>query len=32
MEHWEYDISVHAVGEIVSSAETAPDAGRVLFC
>jgi len=32
MEQWEYDISVHTVGEIVTQAQTAPDADRVLFC
>jgi len=32
MEHWQYDISVHTVGEIVGHAQTAPEAGRVLFC
>jgi methyl coenzyme M reductase gamma subunit len=32
MEQWEYDISVHAAGEIVAAAQGAPEGDRVLFC
>ncbi|NLG27763.1 MAG: hypothetical protein GX557_07605 [Chloroflexi bacterium] len=32
MEQWEYDISVHTLAQIVSSAEADTAEGRVLFC